>query len=260
MSSMFNRPNAASSGPTGADLATAAVAAVKAAQDAAANPQGGAAATTPQNPLASFADIWQTAATTEGGGQQQTPAAQANNTPAPNAQQPNYFDQQNYTAGLDVNAAVQSLRNGDVEGFTKFISDFAKNLHKQTLKEALQLSQHYAGEAENKAVQRGTANTRSSMAYEALYEKFPIFKDPALNPMARAAFDQSIKKGLKVEDAVEKTGKFFEAMHSSVGTAFQGNVAAPPNAPGSTAFGRRQGAPQGPPRQEIDFDELFAGT
>lgn len=141
--------------------------------------------------------------------------------PAQPAQQP---------APLDIDAHIQSLNlagkvdqdkmqaalNGDTAAMQALLEAPANNLYKQMLGDVNKLINAKLSESETKLVTGAEDKINMVMAMNTLAAEIPESQNPAVKPMAEAAFTQFLSKH-SLSEAIAKTRQYFTHVGQTLG-------------------------------------------
>ena len=185
---------------------------------------------------ASHLNPWDAPSTTEPEATQQ-PVQQPAQPAAP-AQPSQTIGQMIESMGLDsdfdVNAIAAEMQVAP-ESLQKLHAGFRSGLQ-NTFLQSMQLMKKMVDSMESRVANKVSTTTqsdlRSDTAQMILEAKLPLVKDPAMAPVGRAVLAGFMQQDGSIESAVEKTVKYFQNLHGSLGEQFKQGPSNPRNLPG----------------------------
>lgn len=205
----------------------------------------GGAGNNNQNPLDTFNSLWDTG-TQQGGQQQQQPAAQPTQQPAAQPSPEEAFNQHvaNINFGGDPNQMVESIRNGEIDGFAKQLQEMQVGIYKAAMLDANKMMRQNMDTLRSELQQQTETTINSDKVISQMEQALPYTKEPAYAPMAKAVLSRLLsKEGMTADEAIKQTGEYFSLMASQVG-----------GAGGGTGNGGAAGNQSGTQTQQEDVD------
>lgn len=146
----------------------------------------------------------------------------------------NYINSLNFDFAMPQDDLAKFVQSGDVSGMAKAMAAHGRQVYKQALTDSVKLSQNMVEAAVQKAIKGAGMNYQTDKSIGYLEAQMPIAKNPNVAPIAQSILGTFMKKGMKLEEAVESTKKVFGAIRSKANTDF----GLPPRSSNSSNRGR----------------------
>lgn len=177
--------------------------------------------------LQSFDDLWSTtesddkgAGGDEGKNSTGNPGEQGVNA---NENFQKHMESLDFLHDVDVNGIMQSLQNNDGEAFAKALQQIGSNAYRNSLVDANKIAkQHVERMADTVKTDVNNQQATSAVISE-MNDTLPFTKQAAYAPIAKLTLTQFLNKGLKREEAIKKTGEYFENLAGQIGGNTQAN-------------------------------------
>lgn len=157
--------------------------------------------------------------------QSNTQQAQQQAVPAtidPKKQMQEFMETNGLYKDLDMGGFVESVRNGDIEKSTAFLSQALQNSVMTALNAASKIADAKVEKAMKKVSTDSTSESRTQFAVEQMYstEALKFAKEPSIAPIAEGALKNFLEKGQSVSEAIKSVEKYFEQTLSLAGKQF----------------------------------------
>ncbi len=125
------------------------------------------------------------------------------------------------TNGIDANKVVEDLQNGDVGAFESALKSVAANAYTAAMQQTNILLETKIEEATKLATEQASSSLNANLAVSQMQQKLEFTKDPDIEPMAKAALSQALKRGDDVETAIASVEKFFMKAAGNISKAMR---------------------------------------
>ena len=137
-----------------------------------------------------------------------------------------------FTQGLDMQAAADKMREGDMTGMQGVMNDMGRQVFQQAVMLTSEFTKQQVERGVAEALQKSKGSFSADLAQRELQDRFPAAKDPTIAPVANGVFARFLERGQTVEEAIKNTENYFANM---------ANKFNPPNKqarPGSGGFNK----------------------
>lgn len=193
-----------------------------------------------QNNLSPYADLWQTAnnESNQGNNQQQTTQSNNQGQPDPNKVMSDHIASLKLAAGVDTDAIMSGLRDGDPTALQSAFESVAAKAYQSAITTMNSVVEQRVKKAVEEASNNASSSVNTNLAIRELNEKLPFTAEPEVAPIAKAVFMQMMKKGKSVQEAISETGKYFGHV-SKIASKFV-DTTPPQSRSGANSFNRQQ--------------------
>jgi len=168
-----------------------------------------------QNQVATFEDLWQDDSQEQDNSQQQQNREQNTNQQTVTPEQ--VMERHLKSLGFGIQLSQEDLgrmQNGDMEPLQTQMTDLANKVYTTTLQHMSQFVDRKISDGIDKGIQRVLGTTRLDASMSRLHEELPFTKKESIRPVAKAVFQQMLKKNKgDVDEAIKNTREYF--VHTS---------------------------------------------
>lgn len=207
--------------------------------------------------LISHDTLWQSGdsnanANNDGSGGQQ----QQQQTVDHNAAFQAHIDGLDFNNGIDINAGMEAIRNGDQEAFATLLKQVGANAYKQSMLDANKVIQQRVAKMGEEVQTNVSASQSASEVVNEMGNQLPFTKSPAYAPVAKLVLTQFLEKGATPANAIAEVGKYFQGLSGEVGKL---NPGAPSGRPSGNFGGVGGNQGDGNEGGEPDWMQILGG-
>ncbi len=170
--------------------------------------------------LNSFDDLWSTNDTDENngsGGGNNNGNANENSGGNANENFQKHMDSLDFLHDVNVSDVMQSLQNGDGEAFSKALQQIGANAYRNSLVDANKIAKQHVDRMADTVKTDVNNQQATSAVISEMNQALPFTKQAAYAPIAKLTLTQFLNKGMKREEAIKKTGEYFENLAGQIG-------------------------------------------
>lgn len=127
-----------------------------------------------------------------------------------------HVDSLDFNAGIDPNAVMQAMRDGDPEALTAAFNKIGANAYRNAIVDANKImGQKVEAMAKTVKDDVSSANASGELVKE-MHNQLSFTKSPAFAPVAKLVLTQFIEKGSSPQDAIKQVGEYFKNLSGEV--------------------------------------------